>query len=291
MLNVTLFKKRNDPVAESFRVSQGNRGDALCEWDYLTLDKALKNLNPKFSVVDYADTKALPNGFRDKVNKPVYITAYYGNDYRNAMSYPDGSALEANSISKWIINSVKKTVVTETKTSYTDDALMFEQTVTAAENPILVKVDSKPDENLTNQPIKTEEQQVAETTKSLFNLGIGLGGTLLITALAISGVVVGSLAADNFNNDDDDNLANSSLGGEDEHPLFIESITGGKLDFTKIWEERGPSKKQEKSINSKNSDKGKEEEMEAPVPANIQTSKDQNSDMSPFDKHDDETTN
>lgn len=272
MITVTLFKLRGIKAADDFRMSIGHRGDALGEWDYLTLDKRLKTMGVKFVVRDYHDVKTLPPLFTDRIKTPIYLNLHYGDNYENSVAYPEKSPLEAGAIRQWIMAYIKKIApeklsVAENLHSLNDSqpVQVVQQspakTSSAVTNEIPVtKVETKPAENV--KPTLTEAD-LQETAGGLFKLGLGIGGTLLVAALAIAGVAVGSMAADNFNNDDDD-LAASNTGGDDEYALFIESITGGKMDFTKIWEERAPTIFKTKIQKEK-------EEMQTPVPVNLQT--------------------
>lgn len=281
MITVTFFKERGNKAADDFRVSTGHRGDPLGEWDYLTLDKRLRDMGVRFVVMDYANNKPLPLYFAGKIKVPVYLNLHYGDSYENSVAYPEKGILEAAAIRQWIMASIKKIApeklsIAENLHSINDSTHVIQpiETVTIAKaTPVAEtpKVETKP---------TVTDGELQETAGGLFKLGLGIGGTLLVAALAIAGVAVGSMAADNFNNDDDENLANSSLDGDDEFPLFIESITGGKMDFAKIWEERAPTFLKSKPKAEEAKAVKVEKSMETPVPINVQTRPIENS---PFD--------
>lgn len=276
MITVTLFKLRGNKAADDFRGCSGHRGDALSEWDYLTLDKRLKIMGVKFVVKDYQDVKLLPVHFGDKIKTPIYLNLHYGESYANSSPYPEGAGLDAGSIRQWIMTAIKKIApeklsVAENLHSLND---LVSPSVPAVVDSSATKAISPPVQNIETPAVKDEKKPVTETdvqesVGGLFKLGLGIGGTLLVAALAITGVAVGSLAADNFNRDGDDDLASSGPGGDDEYPLFIETITGGKMDFAKIWEERAPSFLKSKPKTTQEVVKI-DKPMDTPLPNNIQ---------------------
>jgi hypothetical protein len=242
MITVTFFKKRGDKTADDFRVSLGNRGDPLGEWDYLTLDKQLKAMKINFTVVEYLHADMLINGYAARIKQPITIDLRYGENYASSTIYSEKSPLDAANIRQWIINAVKKVapeylnvvdpVIT---THFVPDSAPLIATVHEPESETKSSSAVKPTDNTT---ANADPTNLEDTASSLFKLGLGVGGTLLVAAMAIAGVAMGSFAADRFNNDEDGEFDSSST--PDEHPLFLEGLDGSKLDFAKIWEERPP---------------------------------------------------
>lgn len=273
MITVTFFKLRGNKLADDFRMTTGHRGDPLGEWDYLTLDKRLKDMGVRFIVREYSDVATLPLAMRDTIKTPLYLNLHYGESYHNSVAYGEKSSLDAAEIRQWIMTTLKKIapekLVIEAPVAIieSNSAPQIGQLSTANQDATTKSPTASIETAATPKPETTNptDADLQETAGGLFKLGLGIGGTLLVAALAIAGVAVGSMAADNFNNDDD--LAASGPGGEDEFPLYIESITGGKMDFVKIWEERAPTIfKNKAKLETVKENKS----METPLPANVQ---------------------
>jgi hypothetical protein len=281
MLSLTLFKQRGQPLADDFRGSVGYRGVALSEWEYLTLDKRLRDLGLHFLVREYTSPDTLPAPYSTTIKTPIHLTLSYDHDHQTSLSYPTISALDSTSIKTWLMLALKK--LAPDRLSAADELIALTEA-----SSVPSAVSAAPKKKSTPQPAREDlpppledkspddepVDDLSSTAASLFRLGFGIGGTLLVAALAITGVAVGSLAADNYNEGFDGDVADSHEGNDDEYPVYLESLLGGKLDFAKIWEERPPAKKKAPPVVVQNAPSS----METPLPATMKSNVNHHSD-------------
>jgi hypothetical protein len=243
----------------------------------LTLDKQLKAMKVNFTVVEYLHADMLINGYATKVKQSITIDLRYGENYAASSIYPEKSPLDTSKIRQWIVNAVKK--VAPEYLHVADQVIPASRVDVAPANVVANEPEVKVKSSLPQTALQSDDATAApaetdleSTASGLFKLGLGVGGTLLVAAMAIAGVAMGSLAADRFNNDDDefDNAATP-----DECPLYLEGFDGSKLDFAKIWEERPPGSAQTSKSKTTTS------KMAAPMNSTPKTEKSSDSEPKP----------
>lgn len=228
-VTLTFFKQLGSKECDDFRGSFAGPDDPPGEWQYLTNLKAIKDAGIKLAIVEFADLNKLNIAginYSSRIKSLPYLELTYGGNVNNSVIYPAANSLHANDIKIWILESLKKVIPSEMLDHPLDVNINDQHSNTDVESNPNVSVleqalvedesttDDMPVESVSTKIstkiptlnksadktiITNGQPSIAETVSKDPWLPYILGGSLLLVACTVAGVLIGSKMADREN--------------------------------------------------------------------------------------------
>lgn len=218
MATLILIKQKGLGPDDLFRGTFVGPGDPIAEWDYLTRDSKLRD-RVAFKVIEVRDLTALPDQYQSRVKKTPYL-AMTGLVSNSNLDYPTTSPLLANNIRDWMIENLDRHSPLDSPIEDEIQTIM-DEIPTAAET-------SRAPANSNRETIQPPPTKVVIQEEDHPNVAVAVGGGMILAGLAVLGAVLGSILADNVEENDAQESKDLCLLDGDGKPTKFHEIDWSK---------------------------------------------------------------
>lgn len=197
---LTFYKKCGSGLADIFKGTFPQAGEKPSEWQLLTRDQDLKSVGVKMFVLEYVETKFLPDGYDLKVKSSPHLDLKSEDNNLTSLAYPYDGHLTAQAIKSWILTNIPKLNpmvkdVAAAVVASSGGKIVAPEIPVAA--PVVNSSTGGSSGSTTTPDSTTQEKEVVDTAEYRENyIPYVIGGGLLFAVFAAAGVVIGGHMAD-----------------------------------------------------------------------------------------------